>query len=284
VTTQLLLGTIVALLALILASLWIVLYQLVRQQGRLLLRIDRAEHHVAFNAFPPGLAAPQVAGPRSLPPGDAAPAFELPDIAGRTVALRDFLGKRVLAIHWSTQCGYCIQIAPDLARVQGDLETHGVQVLLVSYGDAGLNRNVAEEHGLKCPALLQKVGDPGVPLFAHFGTPAAYLIDETGKIAEPVAVGAEQVPALILRLVEKRPPAPGCRPLSESRIERKGLKAGTVAPSFTLPSVSGSTISLETSADSAYFSSSAIRIAALARKWPPNWPHSPDATALFPRS
>src|SRR4051812_34334609 len=38
---------------------------------------------------------------------------------------------------------------------------------------------------------------------------------------------------------------PGERALSESRIEREGLKAGTPAPAFSLPDLHGRTVSLE---------------------------------------
>ena len=38
---------------------------------------------------------------------------------------------------------------------------------------------------------------------------------------------------------------PGLKPIKESRIERDGLKCGTVAPEFTLPDIYGRSISLE---------------------------------------
>jgi peroxiredoxin len=37
---------------------------------------------------------------------------------------------------------------------------------------------------------------------------------------------------------------PGSKPLSESRIERNGLKAGSIAPDFTMPDIHGRSISL----------------------------------------
>jgi peroxiredoxin len=39
---------------------------------------------------------------------------------------------------------------------------------------------------------------------------------------------------------------PGERPLSQSRILRDGLKAGSAAPAFSLPDVNGNTVALET--------------------------------------
>jgi peroxiredoxin len=71
------------------------------------------------------------------------------------VGLEDFRGERVLLVHWSPQCGFCTRIAPDLARLQPDLRKRHVELLLVSYGDADSNRQLAEEHGFQCPILLQ---------------------------------------------------------------------------------------------------------------------------------
>ena len=48
-----------------------------------------------------------------------------------------------------------------------------------------------------------------------------------------------------LALVPDRSRLPGELPLSESRILRDGLKAGTLAPTFSLPDIHGQTISLE---------------------------------------
>jgi peroxiredoxin len=80
------------------------------------------------------------------------------------------------------------------------------------------------------------------------GTPCAYLLDEKGKVAEPMAVGAEAVPLLARSATTrsgKRKRLPGERPLSESKIPRGGLPAGTRAPAFTLPDLSGQLVSLD---------------------------------------
>ena len=106
---------------------------------------------------------------------------------------------------------------------------------------------LAQEHDLTCPILLRTApGDARV--FDGLGTPAAYLIDEEGRVAEPLAVGAHHVPGLARKAVTAaaKTKLPGERPLSESRIERDGLKAGTPAPVFHLPDVDGRTVSLET--------------------------------------
>lgn len=236
-----LLTTVVVLLSLILISLWLVLYQLVKQQGRMMLRLDALEGH--GGAFVRGVQI----GPRGVGVGKEFELFSLPDLDGRTVSLADFRGKRVLLVNWSPQCGFCELIAPELAKLQADLGRRGVRLLLVSSGDADSSRKLAEEHGLSCPILLLNGSKPP-KVFEHMGTPAAYLLDERGRVARPVAVGSKEVPALAREAAGAQDGGkrlPGDKALSESRIEREGLKAGTPAPSFKLLDIHGRVRTLE---------------------------------------
>src|SRR5690349_14049935 len=239
-----------AALGLIVIVLAALLYQLMRQQGRLLMRLDQVERHLGLNsaeAVERGTVTIQARQPSGLPVGTTLPNFERPDLDGRTVSLQDFRGKRVLLVNWSARCGFCDLIAPELAQAEAALEQANVHMLLVSCGTAETERKLAEEHGLKSPILLA-ASFAGLEAFENLGTPSAYLLDEEGKVAKPLAVGAEQVPALVGEILPEkaqRTRLPGERPLSESRIERNGLKAGTLAPNFTLPEVRGGTISLD---------------------------------------
>jgi peroxiredoxin len=243
------LPAILALEAVILLTLWVFLYQLMKQQGRLLLRLDGLQRQVTDSqiAALTGSNAAAAAAPTGLSPGTAVTPFSLPDLAGQTVALESFKGKRVLLVHWSPGCGYCAKIAPALAELLPELEKHQVQLLFVSYGDAESNRKLAEQHGLRCPILLVQEGSKTPEMFQQFGTPVAYLLDEQGLVLAPIAIGADQVPALAKEAALGRPPKrlAGTRAFEDSQIERNGLKAGTPAPSFTLPDLDGREVSLE---------------------------------------
>jgi peroxiredoxin len=246
---QTLLMVAIGLLLLLLLSLWTVFYQFLKQQGRLLLRLDHIEQHLGIGGQAVIARGVQLnrgqAEPVGLKVGTPIEPFSLPDLTGQTVSLLDFIGKRVLLVNWSPECGFCDLIAPDLAKLQADLQKRNVQLLLVSASDAEANRTLAEEHGLDCPILLLK---DSLPAFGHVGTPVAYLLDEQGLVARPIAVGAEEVPVLARVAAsngKKRKRLASERSLHESKIERDGLKAGTPAPPFTLPDVHGQTVSLE---------------------------------------
>lgn len=232
-------------LVLILLSVWFSFYQIVKQQGRILLRLDALERH----------RASETAQPDGLEIGAEFPPFTLRDLENSPVSLQDFRGKRVLLVHWNPECGFCDLIAPDLARLAADFDQCNVRLLLLAYSDLDSNRKLAQEHALKCPILLYGDAKPPEP-FANLGTPSAYLLDASGRVAKAVAIGSEEVPTLAQEaaqlsgaaeeLVRNSEPKrlPGEKPLSTSRIVRNGLKAGTPAPEFSLPDLCGRVISL----------------------------------------
>jgi peroxiredoxin len=235
----------VALLLLGLLAAWVLVLQLLRQQGRLLLRLETLEEQLSFDSYAEGDHEPQ-----GLPVGASVPSFRLPDVAGQPVGLEDFRGKRVLLVQWSLTCGFCEQLAPELADLQQPLRAHNLQPVLISSGDAKANRRMAKQNGLDCPILLQP-DDEQVEAFKGLGTPVAYLVDEQGRVAAPLAVGSKQVPRLARQALNGQVQVhsdgkrlPGQRPLSQSRIKRDGLEPGSPAPDFTLPGVNRPEVSL----------------------------------------
>lgn len=227
------------LMGLVVAALSSVAYQLVRQQGRILLRLDELEAHLATAE-----SSPVDGRPRGLPVATSVPPFRLPDLSGSEVGLEDFRGKRVLLVHWDPQCSFCRRIVPDLAELQGGLRKRKTELLLLSYRDAQSNKKLADEYGLECPILLQPDGET-VEAFAMLGTPAAYLLDEKGRVAKPLAVGADQVPALAREAAGAKARLGTERSLAGSRIERRGIPVGSRAPSFELPDLQGRKVSLD---------------------------------------
>ena len=253
------LAIMIALLVLNIAG-WMLLYQMVKQQGRLLLRIDALEERLlaalastttsdqTISTPTPAIQSlteehPQESAPRGLAVGTPLPPFRLPDVRGRMVSLDEYRGRRVLLVHWSTQCGFCDMIAAELAGLEADLARNNVETVFISYGEAEANLRAAAEYKLHAPILLQKPAET-IKAFESFGTPVAYLLDEEGRVARPLAIGADSVPELAREAAgEKR--LPGRRSLAESQIERDGLGAGTPAPTFKLPDLHGEKISLE---------------------------------------
>jgi peroxiredoxin len=215
-----------------------VLFQVLRQQGGLLLRIEALEEQRAATDAP---APPGGGRPEGLDVGTELPPFRLPDFGGRAWALDDMEAAQVLLVHWSPSCGFCEQIADDLAALRPALVKRGAELVLVSWGNVEENRLFASRHGLDCPTLLLEGSEPLSP-FAGLGTPTAYLL-ERGRVSRPLAFGADEVLDLASELAGRRR-LNGQRPLSESRIERHGLPSGTPAPEFRLPDLDGGALAL----------------------------------------
>src|SRR5947207_11798286 len=94
--------------AAILVGCWLG-WQLLRQNGRLLLRLDELEKRLKELEF--GGADE----PEGLPLGTEAPAFELADLAGERTSLAQYRGQPSLLIFFNPACGFCRELAPKLA-------------------------------------------------------------------------------------------------------------------------------------------------------------------------
>ena len=226
-------------------------YQLVRQNGRILLRLETIEGHLESRGESRPAEQRRKAG--GLPITIVAPDFELPDLTGVRRKLSEFRGRDLLLIFFNPKCGFCSKMAGDLAALppNGD---HGKAVpIVVTTGDAEENRQFMDRHGIRCVVLLQKEMEVANQFQAR-GTPMGYRIDANGRIASELTVGSEA----LLQLVDRphhhatgktgngspshgKPVDPS---LARSRINRNGLKAGTTAPDFRLPRIDGGELSL----------------------------------------
>ncbi|MFO1095357.1 MAG: redoxin domain-containing protein [Planctomycetaceae bacterium] len=230
------------------ATTWIG-YQLRRQNGRILLRLESIEARLPARSGP---ARPPVQG---LPVGSPAPEFELPDLEGRQHTLSEFLGREILLVFFNPGCGFCTKMAPDLADLRTDGSNGSALPIVITTGAADANRELVEQHGLKCLVLLQSEMEVAGKYRAH-GTPMGYRVDSAGRIASELAIGGEPLLSLATaNAAAPRPPAGLKRfankskqpdpSLARSRINRSGLKAGTLAPEFQLPRIDGGELALQ---------------------------------------
>src|SRR5262245_36009476 len=168
------------------------LYQLLRQNGRILRRLEMLERQLAQ---PARASLPAPGPPPGLPVGALAPDFRLANLAGGHQRLSDWRGRRVLLIFFNPRCGFCTRMVPDLAALPTDPAGGRPLPLVVTTGSADENRQLVKEHGLRCPVLLQEGGEIA-SRYQAAGTPMGYLLDEEGRIASALAVGAEALLAL----------------------------------------------------------------------------------------
>jgi peroxiredoxin len=226
-------------------------YQLVVQNGRLLLRIEALEKRLAELT---GTSTPTEPASRGLPVGSVVLDFALPTLGGPTMTLSQWRGRRVLLIFFDPFCGYCLGMLPELAGLELDPDDGRPVPLVISTGDPKENRRLMDLHGVRCPVLLQERNEVA-QLCQVDGTPMGYLIDEQGATASPLAIGAQAIRDLATarRLnptengVQTRNGYTRSRfgSLPSSRIGRNGLPAGTKTPGFRLPRVEGGELSFD---------------------------------------
>jgi peroxiredoxin len=222
-------------------------YQFLKQNGRILLRLEAIERGLRGGA--------QNREPRGLRVGTPAPDFELPDLNGRRHKLSDFRGQDVLLIFFNPKCGFCTKMVAELAALPTEKKTGRAVPILITTGGIESNRELVEKHGIQCTVLLQEQMEVASKYGAQ-GTPMGYRIDAEGRIASELAVGAEPLLALAEHAPRREPgqrsgkhnvhkgkdPDPS---LARSRLNRSGLKSGATAPEFTLPRIDGGELSLK---------------------------------------
>src|SRR6266478_2320101 len=235
---------VVALLAL---ESW-VLFQTMKQQGRLLLRLEVLETRLTEA----GIASAGGTAFRGLPVGSQAPTFSLSGLHRETITL-DALrapGKPIVLVFSDPGCGPCTALLPEVGRWQRDYASKLILVL-ISRGTPEDNRAKTAESGIT-QGLLQQDREVAES-YQVAGTPSAVLIRTDGTIATPLAEGADNIRGLVagaigLLVLRSLPISAalqgngnGGAALSAQPI---GPKVGERAPEFTLPDLSGKQVSL----------------------------------------
>jgi peroxiredoxin len=192
----------------LLAGQWWFLVHVLGQNGRLLVRLEALEDSVAAGgSVEPsenGTALHQAEG---LPVGSAAPEFALRGLHSETLTL-DALrssGKQVMMLFTDPGCGPCNTKLPEVGRWQEE-HAQKLTLALISRGEVEENTTKASEHSLR-NVLLQKDWEVSESYEVR-GTPSAVLISPDGKVASPVAGGAEGIRALLSYAVGERAQLP----------------------------------------------------------------------------
>ena len=110
-----------------------------------------------------------------------------------------------MALFTDPGCGPCNALLPEVGRWQEE-HAQKLTLSLISRGEVEENKTKAQEHGLK-NVLLQKDWEVSESYEVR-GTPSAVLISPDGKVASPVAGGAEGIRALLSYAVGERAQLP----------------------------------------------------------------------------
>ncbi|MFC4025309.1 TlpA family protein disulfide reductase [Oceanobacillus longus] len=111
--------------------------------------------------------------------GDIAPDFELETLAGETVRLSDYRGKRVFVNFWATWCPPCRAEIPDMQKLY---DTKDVVILAVNMAESpDTVTPFVEEFEMTFPVLMDAESEV-VGTYQVQAYPTSYMIDSTGRI------------------------------------------------------------------------------------------------------
>ena len=238
-----------ALVALVLIEGWAI-FNLLRQHGRLLLRIEALE---AGDGADSGRrwAAGAGGGHAGLPVGTAAPAFQLPTVNGDSRSLGDLLAasKPLLLVFTDPGCGPCSALMPDVAHWQRD-HAEQLTVALISSGTVDANRAKATELGLS-NMLVEPTANEVASSYHYLGTPSAVVVDARGRIATPLVAGPVAIRSLFQKAVGHHVEAAWGNATGGNAARGDGAgpsrpaplvaRPGQLAPPFELPDLAGAT-------------------------------------------
>jgi methylamine dehydrogenase accessory protein MauD len=233
----------------------LLLNHLLRQNGRLLVRIEALEGGLTTDVAVPAPSENEAQPEAGLPLGSQAPGFGLSGIYGETLTLDSLRarGKPVLLLFTHPDCPACTALLPEIGRWQQEHAAR-LTVSLVSRGTAEENRARSLEHGLT-NVLLQDKWEVA-KAYQVKTTPSAVLVGRDGTIGSPLAAGPEAIRALVTQTVGNpgRVPTPTAAPALSPAANVNGHAAahgvlaaariGEPAPPIKLPDLEGKTVSL----------------------------------------
>jgi cytochrome c biogenesis protein CcmG/thiol:disulfide interchange protein DsbE len=142
--------------------------------------------------------------------GEAAPAFLLPDLAGRETSLASLRGRAVVLNFWATWCAPCLEEMPALAAAWRDSRGRCLEILGVAE-ESGREevRAEAARMGVGFPVLLDARGEVA-RAYGVTGYPRTYLVDAEGKVRQVFTgkVSRERLEAALAPLVPATCPGP----------------------------------------------------------------------------
>jgi uncharacterized membrane protein YphA (DoxX/SURF4 family) len=226
----------------VLIAQWWILTHLLRQNGRLLVRLEALEGRIGAGDAPPAPPENDAQPAAGLPVGSAAPAFGLSGLYAETLTL-DALrapGKPVLLLFTDPNCGPCTALLPEIGRWQRE-HTAELALSVISRGTTEENRAKSAEHGLT-GVLLQQDWEVA-EAYRVGGTPSAVIVQPDGTIGSPMVAGPEAIRSLVAKTVGAPPaqlpmqpqaaqgdPCPNCGQVHAPQPRLQGVRSESRPP------------------------------------------------------
>ena len=123
--------------------------------------------------------------------GEPAPPFTAETLAGKTVTLAQFTGKRLALVFMSPNCGPCREKLPELQALTSKLAGEGIVFALLFREAAEGIRPFAAKHNLTMPIWLVPPPNPLWQDYKVVGTPSYCVIEANHEVALTGFFGSE---------------------------------------------------------------------------------------------
>lgn len=118
---------------------------------------------------------------------NAAPAFKLKSLQGKTLSLDNYKGKIVVINFWASWCVPCQKEMPELVKLQKKYAAQGLQILGVTYEaeKPAVVRRIAQKYKINYPLLF---GSEELAKQYHVeeALPTTVIVDREGKIQSQI--------------------------------------------------------------------------------------------------
>jgi peroxiredoxin len=118
-----------------------------------------------------------------IPIGAKVPSFQLPDLEGNLVSLKDFRGSIVVLNFWSSECSWCERVDRELVGYSAKWND-GVKILWIA-SNAHETRDMAKKVAIdrEIPIVLLDAQQKVANIYGVQTTPHFFLVDRQGNLA-----------------------------------------------------------------------------------------------------
>jgi len=136
---------------------------------------------------------------------EMAPEFEMSDLFGKKLRLRDFRGKAVLINFWSLSCPACLMELKSLESLSEQLNGKPFALIALTDDSRDQIKQFLDESQLKLPVFFD-LDNAAHSKYGVYYLPASFIIDPEGRLVDQVPGAADwsdpQVITYFQKLIE----------------------------------------------------------------------------------
>lgn len=170
--------------------------------------LKNSKHGKAVKTKIAGLKLPSVGASNSAPavaPAKWRTEFSAPNTQGKTISLKESLGKVTIVDFWASWCGPCRRENPNVVAIYNELHSKGLNIIGVSLDDDSVKwKEAIAKDKLIWTQVSNLKGweDPIAKQYKVESIPATFILDQSGNVVAKDLRG-DELKAKIIELLGK---------------------------------------------------------------------------------